>query len=97
MNMHNPAHLGEILKELVIEPTGITITDVSEHLNISRKTLSKILNGRGAITPEMALRLELAFKKPSADHWLRLQNAFDLWETRQNESELKVQPYKFAY
>ena len=97
MNMHNPAHPGEILKELIIVPTGITITDVSEHLNISRKTLSKILNGRGAITPEMALRLESAFKKPSADHWLRLQNAFDLWETRQSESELKVQPYEFAY
>ncbi len=83
MNMHNPAHLGKILKELVIEaPLGITITDVSEHLDISRKTLSKILNGHGFITPEMALRLELAFKKTSADHCLRLQNAFDLWQTR---------------
>ena len=96
MNMHNPAHPGEILKELVIEPLGVTITDVSEHLNISRKTLSKVLNGRGSITPEMALRLELAFKKPSADHWLRLQNAYDLWLSRQNLAELHVQPYKIA-
>ncbi len=71
MNMHNPAHPGEVLKELVIEPLGVTITDVSEHLNISRKTLSKVLNCRGSITPEMALRLELAFENPSADHWLR--------------------------
>ena len=78
MRMHNPSHPGEILKELVIIPLGLTITDASEHLNVSRKTLSKILNGRGAITPEMALRSELAFKKPSADHWLRLQNAYDL-------------------
>lgn len=52
--MHNPAHPGEILKELVIEPLGLTITNVAEHLNISRKTLSKVLNARGAITPEMA-------------------------------------------
>ncbi len=96
MNMHNPAHPGEILKELVIEPLGITITNVSEHLNISRKTLSKVLNGRGSITPEMALRLELAFKKPSADHWLRLQNAYDLWLSRKNMAELHVQPYKIA-
>jgi addiction module HigA family antidote len=94
--MYNPAHPGEILKELVIEPTGVTITDVSEHLNVSRKTLSKVLNGRGAITPEMALRLELAFKNPSADHWLRLQNAYDLWEARKKKSTLQVQPYKFA-
>ncbi|MES9900394.1 MAG: HigA family addiction module antitoxin [Sedimenticola sp.] len=96
MNMHNPAHPGEILKELVIEPLGVTITNVSKHLNISRKTLSKVLNGRGSITPEMALRLELAFKKPSADHWLRLQNAYDLWLSRQNMAELHVQPYKIA-
>lgn len=96
MSMHNPAHPGEILKELVIELTGVTITDISEHLNVSRKTLSKVLNGRGSITPEMALRLELAFKKPSADHWLRLQNAYDLWAARQHKSMLQVRPYKFA-
>jgi addiction module HigA family antidote len=97
MSMHKPAHPGEILKELVIEPLELTITDVSQHLNVSRKTLSKVLNGRGAITPEMALRLELAFKKPSADHWLRLQNAFDLWGSRQKTSELKVEPYQINY
>lgn len=97
MSMHNPAHPGEILKELVIEPLALTITDVSEHLNVSRKTLSKVLNGGGAITPEMALRLELAFKNPSADHWLRLQNAYDLWQTRQHKSELHVQPYNIKY
>jgi addiction module HigA family antidote len=97
MIMHNPAHPGEILKELVIEPLALTITDVSEHLNVSRKTLSKILNGRGAITPEMALRLELAFKNPSADHWLRLQNAYDLWVSRQHTSTLHVQPYHINY
>ncbi|RKZ47874.1 MAG: addiction module antidote protein, HigA family, partial [Gammaproteobacteria bacterium] len=51
MSMHNPAHPGEILKELVITSLELTITDASEHLNISRKTLSKVLNGRGAITP----------------------------------------------
>ena len=96
MSMHNPSHPGEILKELVIEPLGVTITDVSEHLDISRKTLSKILNGHGSITPEMALRLELAFKKPSADHWLRLQNAFDLWQSRQYLSTLHVQPFQVA-
>jgi len=97
MSMHNPAHPGEILRELVIEPLGLTVTDVSEHLNISRKTLSKVLNGRGSITPEMAVRLELAFKKPAADHWLRLQNAYDLWEARNHKAELHVQPYKHEY
>lgn len=96
MSIHNPAHPGTILKELIIEPLGITITDVSKHLNVSRKTLSKILNGRGSITPEMALRLELVFKNPAADHWLRLQNAYDLWQSRQNISTLHVQAYQVA-
>ena len=97
MSMHNPAHPGEILKELVIEPMGLTITSVSEHLNISRKTLSKVLNGRGSVTPEMAMRLELAFEKPSAEHWLRLQNAYDLWLVREQQSHLHVQPYEAKY
>lgn len=94
MTMHNPAHPGEILKELVIEPLALTITDVAKHLNVSRKTLSKVLNGRGAVTPEMALRLELVFRRPSADHWLRLQNAHDLWVSRQNTADLQVKPYQ---
>jgi antitoxin HigA-1 len=97
MSMHRPAHPGEILKELIIEPMALTITDVSAHLNVSRKTVSKVLNGRGAITPEMALRLELAFKKPSADHWLRLQNAYDLWSVREHKIALNVQPYELQY
>ncbi|KZY75105.1 HigA family addiction module antitoxin, partial [Oleiphilus sp. HI0067] len=60
---------------------------------VSRKTLSKVLNARGSLTPEMAVRLELAFGKPSADHWLRLQNAYDLWLARQNKDALHVSPF----
>ena len=97
MTMHNPAHPGEILKELLIEPLELTITDVAEHLNVSRKTLSKVLNGRGAITPEMAVRLELVFSKPSADHWLRLQSAYDLSVLHNKISTLQVQPYEGAF
>ena len=93
MRLHNPAHPGEILKALVIEPLELTITDTAEHLNVSRKTLSKVLNGRGAITSEMAVRLELAFAKPSAEHWLRLQGAYDLWVIRNQKTAIQVQPY----
>ncbi len=95
MAMFNPAHPGEIIKDLVIESLGLTITDVASHLGVSRKTLSKVLNARGSVTPEMAVRLELAFGKPSADHWLRLQNAYDLWQTRQQKESLHVSPYNF--
>ena len=72
MTMHNPAHPGEILKDLVIDSLALTITDVAQHLHVSRKTLSKILNAHGSITPEMAVRLELVFGKPSAEHWICL-------------------------
>jgi len=96
MAMHNPAHPGEILKALVLDALEVNITEAAEHLNVSRKTLSKVINGNGAITPEMALRLELAFKKPTADHWLRLQNAYDLWQTRQSNNQLNVQPFQIT-
>ena len=92
MSMYNPAHPGEILKELVIEPLGLSVTDAARHLGVSRKTLSKVLNGRGAVTPEMALRFEMTFGKPNAAHWLRLQNAYDLWQTRQQLATIQVTP-----
>jgi addiction module HigA family antidote len=92
MNMHNPAHPGEILKELVIEPLGLSVTEAARHLGMSRKSLSKVLDGQGAVTPEMALRLEMTFGKPNAAHWLRLQNAYDLWQTRQRAAEIHVSP-----
>ncbi|MDQ7089119.1 MAG: HigA family addiction module antitoxin [Methylococcales bacterium] len=84
MVMYNPAHPGEILKELVIESLALSITDAAEHLDVSPKVLTKILNGKINISPEMALRLELVFHKPSANHWLRLQTAYDLWHARQH-------------
>jgi len=87
--MHNPAHPGEILREEIMMPLGLTITETAQHLDISRKTLSKVLNGRGAITPEMALRLELAFK-PSAETWLKMQSAYDLWQARQHTDQLHI-------
>ena len=92
MAMHNPAHPGAILKHLIVDSLNLTITQTADHLSISRKTLSKVLNARGTITPEMAVRLELAFQSPSADHWLRLQSAYDLWQARQIQDSYHVQP-----
>lgn len=92
MDMHNPAHPGEILRELVIRPSGLSVTEAARHLGVSRNSLSKVLNGHGALTPEMALRLEMTFGKPGAAHWLRLQNAYDLWQTRQRSLDIHVVP-----
>jgi addiction module HigA family antidote len=95
MGIHDPAHPGEILKELVLDPLGLSVTDAADHLGVSRTTLSKVLNGRGAVTPEMALRIEMTFEKPDAAHWLRLQNAYDLWQARQHSRMIPVSPITF--
>ena len=95
MPMHNPVHPGEILYHDIMEPMGLTITETAEHLGVSRKTLSKVINGRGAIAPEMAYRLGKAFK-PSAEHWLRLQNAYDLWQIKQHDDAIRVKPLDAA-
>ncbi len=94
MSMHNPAHPGEIMRELLLEPLNLSVTQAAEHLGVSRKTISKVLNGRGMVTPEMAVRLEKAFGKPNADHWLRLQTAHDLWQARQHADEYHVEPVR---
>lgn len=84
---HNPPHPGEVLAGLWMEPLGLTVTAVAEALGVSRKTVSKIVNGNGAVTPEMALRLELAFGA-SAQSWLGHQAAFDLWQVEQGRTKL---------
>jgi len=96
MAMHNPAHPGAILREDVFKPLDVSVTAAAESLGVSRKTLSKILNERGAITAEMAMRLELAFGKPRAEQWLRLQAAYDLYQARIRKAELARQIHALA-
>lgn len=92
MSMHNPAHPGEILKTLVIEPLALSVAETASRLGVSRRSLSRVLNGHGVVTPEMALRLEMTFGKPNATHWLRVQNAYDLWHTRKRSKNIRVSP-----
>lgn len=89
MRMHNPPHPGEILADLWLAPLGLTQTEAAARLRISRKTLSAIVNGRAAVSPEMALRLELAFGK-SAESWLAHQAAFDLWQLEAKRADLGI-------
>lgn len=88
--MYDPPHPGEILRELCFEPLGLSITRAAEALGVSRKTLSAILNGRTGISPEMAIRLSIAFDT-SAESWLNQQSQYDLWQVRQKQREIKVE------
>ena len=90
MQMYTPPHPGEIIKELCLEPLGLTVTRAAEALGISRKTLSAILNGHAGISPEMAIRLSMAFDT-SAESWLNQQTQYDLWVARQNQQTFKVE------
>jgi addiction module HigA family antidote len=87
--MYNPPHPGEIIKTLCLEPLDLTIAEAARHLGVSRKTLSAIVNQHTGISPEMALRLAMAFDT-TAESWLNQQAMFDLWQTKQQHPTLHV-------
>ncbi len=89
MRMHNPPHPGEIIKSLCLEPLGVSVTQAAKALGVSRKTLSAILNGRAGISPEMAVRLSIAFATP-AESWLNQQTQYELWHAERRRKELRV-------
>ena len=91
--IRRPTHPGNIIKEDYLLPLSITIKDMADTLGVSRKTLSKIINERGAITPDMALRLSRAFDT-TPDFWLNLQQNYDLWHAEKASREWqKVKPF----
>ena len=92
MVMYNPPHPGEVIKELCLQPLGLTVTDAARGLGISRKTLSALLNGRFGISPEMAIRLSKAFGG-SAESWLIQQAQYDLWQLMQKSDEIEVKAF----
>jgi addiction module HigA family antidote len=78
--MHNPAHPGEVLREYL--PKDLPVAEAAQRLGVSRQALSALLNGRAGISAEMALRLEAALGT-SAEMWVQMQAARDLWRARQ--------------
>ena len=89
MQMHNPPHPGEILRDLCLEPLNLSVTDAAKALGVSRKTLSAVLNGRAGVSPEMAVRLSIAFDT-TAESWLNQQVQYDLWIAEKRRKSLKV-------
>lgn len=89
LKMHNPPHPGEVLKALCLDPLNLSISHAARALGVSRKTLSAICNGRAGISPEMAVRLSIAFNT-SAESWLTQQLQYDLWHAEQNRASLHV-------
>lgn len=95
--MHNPPHPGEVLRDGVFTDTGITVTAFAQRLGVTRVALSRILNGRGGISADMAVRLAAALGG-SAESWLHMQANYELWgaEKSLKREIAKIEPLKLA-
>lgn len=92
MRMARPAHPGQFIRMEVIEPLNLSITQAAKILGVTRPALSAVLNGRAALSPGMALRVEKAFG-PKMDTLLRMQTAYEIADVRDREDEIKVKRY----
>ncbi|HKK00775.1 MAG TPA: HigA family addiction module antitoxin [Desulfuromonadales bacterium] len=88
--MHNPPHPGEVIRELCLEPLGLTVTATARALGVSRKALSELLNGKTGVSPEMAVRLSIAFDT-TPESWLTQQMQYDLWQAEKKRKSLHVE------
>jgi len=86
MPMHNPPHPGDLIREYLGD---VSVSAAAKHLGVGRVTLSRVLNGKAAVSPEMAVRLAAAFGTSSPEVWLRLQAKFDLWQV-QKRGKIRV-------
>jgi len=84
LSTRKPTHPGEVLIEDVIKPLGLTITEAAKDLGVNRKTLSALVNGKSALTPEMGIRIAHA-TKTSPESWLNMQSKLDLWAASKNK------------
>ncbi len=93
MTMMNPPHPGRSIRENCLDPLGLSVTEAAEVLGVARHTLSRVLNGHAAISPDMAIRLEKAGWS-NAEFWLRRQSAYDLAQARKREDRIHVERYQ---
>ena len=84
-----PTHPGGILKRQYMDPLSLTVSDLAGTLGVSRKTLSKIVNERGDVTPDLALRLSMAFST-TPELWINIQRNYDLWEASHKSNDWKL-------
>jgi addiction module HigA family antidote len=94
--MKAPPHPGEVVRELCIDPAGLTVTAAAGVLGVSRKALSELLNGHAGISPEMAVRLSKGFGG-STESWLRQQMLYDLARVEKKAARIKIKRHEPAW
>ncbi len=90
--MKNPPHVGEVIWHGIIEPLDLSVTKAAGILGVRRATLSDLVNGKAALTAEMALRIHKAFG-PEVDHLLRMQVAYEVAQVRKRSKDIRVKRY----
>ena len=95
MAMKNPPHPGRTIKDTCLEPLELSVTAAAAHLGVARHTLSRLLNGQAGISPEMAIRLEMAGWS-NAETWTRRQGNYGLAQARQHADQINVERYEPA-
>ncbi len=95
MPMKNPPHPGKVVLEECIKPLGLSITEAAEGLGVTRATMSRLVNGRTGISPQMAVRLSKAFGG-SAESWLRQQMNYDLAQIQKTAKDIHVRRFEPA-
>ena len=93
MPMKDPPHPGPGIRMNCLEPLGLSVTEAARILGVARHTLSRLLNGHAAISPEMAIRLEKVGWS-NAEFWLRRQASYNLAQARRHEDQIHVNPYE---
>lgn len=95
MTKRQPTHPGEIIRKDIIKPLGISITEAAQKLGVTRKTLSALLNGRAALSPDMAIRIGMA-TDTTPESWLFMQAKLDLWNAAHKEKKVEPLVKKYA-
>ena len=95
MSMHNPPHPGEFIREVYIEPFGLSSRKVARNLNVSPSTFIRLLNGTSNISPEMALRLSQVLGR-SPESWMSMQDNYSLWIAKRNIDLTGVERLEFS-
>ena len=96
IRMYNPPHPGEVLKGLYLEPLNLTVTEAAQGLQVTRKTLSMLINGRAGISAEMALKLAKAFQT-TPESWLEMQQQYSLWKSEQEVDTSHVRVFSSSH
>ena len=91
-HMHDPPHVGEILRELYLTPLEISVTQLAEQIGVSRQAISRLINERSSISADMAIRLSIAFET-TPEFWLNLAKEYELWHAKQAFGSPSIHPH----